>query len=96
MSTVVLGGILGSIIGIAYNQAIIWGLNSVWQDVVRTNMIQLHVQTQTLIIGAVLGMVIALISIYFVSKKNLKRSVVGLIQNTQVNSNPKKKKVLRF
>lgn len=94
MPTVVLGGILGSIIGIAYNQTIIWGLNSVWQDVVRTNMIQLHVQTQTLFIGAILGMVIALISIYFVSKKNLKRSVVGLIQNTEVNSNPKKKKRL--
>ncbi|WP_372642152.1 ABC transporter permease [Ancylomarina sp.] len=94
LPTVVFGGILGSLIGIAYNQAIIWGLNSVWQDVVRTNMIQLDVQMQTLIVGAVVGMLIALLSIYFVSRKNLKRSVVGLIQNTQANSNSKKKKSL--
>ncbi|MCZ4693849.1 ABC transporter permease [Ancylomarina euxinus] len=92
MPTVVLGGILGSIIGIAYNQAVIWGLNSVWQDVVRTNMIQLDVQIQTLIVGALIGMIIALLSVYWVSRKNLKRSVVGLIQNTQANSNSKKKK----
>jgi len=94
LPTVILGGLMGSLIGIAYNQAIIWGLNSVWQDVVRTNMIQLHVQAQTLIIGAVTGMLIALLSIYFVSKKNLKKSVVGLIQNTQASSNSKKKKSL--
>lgn len=92
LPTVILGGILGGLVGIVYNQVIIWGLNSVWQDVVRTNMIQLHVQTQTLLIGALSGMFIALLSIYFVSKKNLKKSVVGLIRNTEIKSNSKKKK----
>jgi putative ABC transport system permease protein len=94
LPTIILGGILGSLIGIAYNQAIIWGLNSVWQDVVRTNMIQLDVQLQTLMIGALIGMIIALLSVYWVSKKNLKKSVVGLIQNTQSISNTAKKKRL--
>ncbi|RZT91262.1 ABC-type lipoprotein release transport system permease subunit [Ancylomarina subtilis] len=94
LPTIILGGILGSLMGIAYNQAIIWGLNSVWQDVVRTNMIQLDVQTQTLMTGAVIGMLIALLSVYWVSRKHLKKSVVGLIQNTNLSSNLKKKKSL--
>ncbi|RXQ89876.1 ABC transporter permease [Ancylomarina salipaludis] len=94
LPTIIFGGILGSLIGIAYNQAIIWGLNSVWQDVVRTNMIQLNVQVQTLIVGAVIGMLIALLSVYWVSRRHLRKSVVGLIQNTNPGSNLKKKKSL--
>jgi len=77
----VLGGILGAIVGILYNYAMLIGLNSVWYDVVRTNMISVFIKPTTLMIGAISGALIATLSIYFVSKKRLKQPIAFLIKN---------------
>jgi putative ABC transport system permease protein len=77
----VLGGILGAFVGILYNYAMLIGLNSVWYDVVRTNMISIFIKPSTLAIGAFSGALIGLLSIYFVSKKKLKQPIAFLIKN---------------
>jgi ABC-type antimicrobial peptide transport system permease subunit len=77
---VVLGSIVGAFAGILYNYAIMAGLNSVWQDVVRTNMIDVFIRPQTLIIGAASGIVIAALVILFITRSKLKQPLVELIK----------------
>ncbi|PXY02640.1 hypothetical protein DF185_00665 [Marinifilum breve] len=79
--TVILGGILGVLLGIIYNKLILSALNSVWQDVVRTNMLGVHLDMNTLIIGFASGVIIAIICIVFVTRKKVKQSVVELIKD---------------
>ncbi|MFA8437080.1 MAG: ABC transporter permease [Marinifilaceae bacterium] len=77
--TVIFGGIAGAVIGILYNHVILAGLNTVWQDVVRTDMLEISIQPFTLLTGAVSGILIALASIYFVTRRKLSQSVVSLV-----------------
>ncbi|RKE04954.1 ABC transporter permease [Marinifilum flexuosum] len=79
--TVILGGILGVLLGIIYNKLILSALNSVWQDVVRTNMLGVHLDRSTLTIGFASGVIIAIICIVFVTRKKVKQSVVELIKD---------------
>ena len=83
---IVLGGIAGSFVGILYNYAIMAGLNSIWVDVVRTNMLQVYLNPVSLVIGAVSGIIIALFAIYMVSRKKLKQSIVSLVKETETIS----------
>ncbi|MEN8122572.1 MAG: ABC transporter permease, partial [Bacteroidota bacterium] len=77
---IVIGGILGSLMGIVYNYGIIAGLNSVWQDAVKTNLLQIFINPITLIIGAFSGILIALIAIYFITIKSLKNPIANLVK----------------
>jgi len=47
---VLTGGILGVICGIFYNKLLLLGLNTLWQDAVRTSMLQILVVPGTLVI----------------------------------------------
>ncbi|MFC2111452.1 ABC transporter permease, partial [Bacteroidota bacterium] len=76
----VLGGICGALVGILYNEVLLYGLNSIWQGAVRTNTLEVFVFPTTLITGALSGIFIALISIYFVSSKKLKQPIALLIK----------------
>ncbi|NOU58549.1 ABC transporter permease [Marinifilum caeruleilacunae] len=90
--TVLFGGLLGVLVGALYNEILIGALNSVWQDVVRTNMLGVHVKFSTLLIGYFSGLIIALLCIYFVSRKKVKQSVIGLIKESQEEKMIKKGK----
>ncbi len=60
-----LGSIAGAAAGILYNQALMSGINSVWNDIVRTDMISLYILPSTLAIGAISGLLkIADLQIY--------------------------------
>lgn len=89
-----LGGILGAILGIVYNFAIMAGLNSVWNDVVRTNMLQVDLRPMTLISGAVFGILIALIVIWFITKRKLKLDISSLLKDTFQSTHFQNKKNL--
>jgi len=76
-----LGGIVGSLLGILYNYGLLWGLNSVWQGAVRTNNLEVFIQPTTILIGAVSGIIVALISIYIVTRQKLKQPISTLIKS---------------
>ncbi len=80
---VILGGVAGAFAGIFYNDAIMAGLNSVWQDVVRTNMISVYVRPQTLSIGAFSGIILAGLVIYFITWRKLKQPAITAIKGLQ-------------
>jgi ABC-type lipoprotein release transport system permease subunit len=78
---IVAGAILGALAGILYNYGLVEGLNSVWKDAIRVEMLQVYINPLTLIIGSITGIFIALSSILFVTRYNLKQPIVALFSN---------------
>ncbi len=77
---ILMGSIAGSLLGILYNYALIAALNSVWNDMVRTDMLLVHVKFSSIVSGAVFSVVIALLPIYRVTSKKLKQPVAGQLK----------------
>lgn len=77
-----LGGLVGAAFGMLYNYAIVWGLNSVWQGAVHTSNLEVFVKPSTVAIGAVSGILVALISIYIVTRQKLKQPIATLIKSS--------------
>lgn len=79
---IISGSIAGTFAGILYNMGIMYGLNSVWQDVVRTNSLWIYVDPLTLFTGAIAGIVIAFATIFFITRRKLKSPVNALISKS--------------
>lgn len=77
---VLLGSLAGAALGIAYNHAILWALNSIWREIVRTEMLQLYILPKSLIIGGLSGFLIGIAVIFYTTRKKLKKSIVNLIR----------------
>jgi len=92
--SVVVGGLLGVLGGILYNHLLLQALNSVWTDVVRTNMLHVHLRGTTLFTGFAIGLVVAMLCIWLVTRKKLKKTANALIQNTiDENSSAKSNRI---
>jgi len=83
--TILLGSMLGVLTGILYNYGLMAAINSVWNDIVRTPMLDVILKPMTLLTGLLSGFEISMISIYIVTYFNLKKTAIGLINN---NSQP--------
>ena len=90
---VVAGGMAGAGFGILYQYGLIAGLNSVWNDAVRSDMLNVSIHFSTLFTGAASGIIIALLSVFLVTRRSLKRSVSMLVKGGSENSGlvPKKR-----
>ena len=88
----VLAGISGSIAGIGYNRLLLLGLNTLWQDSVRTSVLEMHTNFTTLLTGATAGIVMASLVLLFVLYRNLKKPVVVLLQGSKIRSYYRKKR----
>ena len=73
---VLIGNFLGVILGIFYNQTILWGLNGLWQDAVRTQALEVFIDPLTLLTGFVLGTLISSLTVYFVLRNILKEKTI--------------------
>jgi ABC-type antimicrobial peptide transport system permease subunit len=78
--TAIIGGIAGVGAGILYNLALLKGLNSVWQGAVQTNMLQVFIQPVTLFISALAGIILALLSVFLITRRKLKQPLTNLIK----------------
>ncbi len=58
-----IGTIAGTIAAVAYSALLMYGLRTVWREAVSTSLLSLHVNPQSLAIGAITGAVIALLTI---------------------------------
>jgi putative ABC transport system permease protein len=77
---ILMGSIAGSLLGILYNYTLIAGLNTVWNDIVRTDMLLVHVKLSSLLSGVVFSIVIAVLPVYWVTSKKLKQPVAGQLK----------------
>jgi putative ABC transport system permease protein len=72
------GGILGAALGILYNLALLRGLNTLWIDAVGVSSIEIYVKPSSLLVGALSGMVIALLTMWGLSARQARRSPAEL------------------
>ncbi len=80
----VTGALAGAYAGILYNQIIMAGLNTVWQDVVRTTTLWIHIENSSLITGILSGSILAVAISFFISKNKSKQPLHALISKTEL------------
>jgi len=85
-TTIILGGLIGMGVGVIYTSLLLMGLNTLWNDAVRTNALEIYINPATLGIGAVSGIIITLISVAFVIKKQLRVQPAQVLKRGSSNS----------
>jgi len=83
---VIVGSILGVIFGIFYNKLLLFGLNTLWQEAVRTSMLQMHLKPGTLFTGFAAGTITALLTLFFVLIRNLRKPLSVLVKGVEISS----------
>jgi putative ABC transport system permease protein len=78
---ILMGSIAGSLLGILYNYGLIAALNTVWNEMIRTDMLLVHVKFTSLLLGSVFSIIIAGLPIYLVTSKKLKQPVSGQLNS---------------
>ncbi len=79
-----LGSAMGSFLGIAYNILLINGLNSIWNQAVHTSILEAFVLPKTILIGFLISIVLAFISIWLILRKQLKREVIAIVRENKL------------
>ncbi|MBE0647624.1 MAG: FtsX-like permease family protein [Bacteroidales bacterium] len=79
------GVILGSVVGILYNDLILFGLNTFWQDAVRTSMLEMEVNFSSIFIGAVSGFFLAAAVLYLSFRGQTKQMISSRIKGMEVS-----------
>ena len=73
------GALVGAPLGIGYAKAIIWGLQTRWQGVIGEFPLSLHVTAVSVIGGAVGGLVVALVAIWWALRMLRKTPALDLL-----------------
>ena len=74
----VFGSVLGLIISVFYTKLVFNILNTLWFDIVRTNVLEIKILPATLIMGALISIVVSLLAIFVALKKFQNRKVSEL------------------
>lgn len=69
------GATLGIILALLYNKLVFIGLDRVWQDIVRTSILEIQINAKTLIIGFLISIIVSWLTIAISLNKRLKRQV---------------------
>ncbi|MCK4646093.1 MAG: FtsX-like permease family protein [Candidatus Aminicenantes bacterium] len=75
---VIIGSLLGSVVGVFYNQVILFALKTVWHGAVGTSALQVHLKVVTLLTGTGIGILVAFFTIWLVAQKQVKQPITGL------------------
>ncbi len=67
------GTMLGVLLSIGYSKLVFWGLEGLWFDIVRTDVLMLHFNPLNVLAGAVLGFLFGLVTVYLSVRKLLSR-----------------------
>jgi len=78
------GSFVGIFAGIGVSYLVLYFLNSIWYDIVRTSSIQLFINPVTLCIGFASNILIAALVIGLILRKHFKRQIGELNKNTSV------------
>lgn len=75
----IIGGALGSLLGLGYTRAVLTLLGSLWRDAVGATTLTFHAVPTTVVTGAVISVVTALIAIALTLRKTFHRPAVELL-----------------
>ncbi len=84
----IVGSAIGVLLSIVYNSLVFYGLNRVWQDIVRTNVLEVDINATTLFLGFFISLLISVLTIAQSLNSRLKRHSNQL--QRKVNLGPKK------
>ena len=76
--TAISGILLGLILAVAYTRIVFMFLNTLWWDIVRTDVLFINIKPQTLATGAFLSLLVVMIAILLPVKRFLKQQVAEL------------------
>ncbi|KOH43067.1 FtsX-like permease family protein [Sunxiuqinia dokdonensis] len=79
---VLIGTLLGVPIGLAYNSLIMDAINTIWRDIVRTSILNIHVTPLAILQAILIVGIISLVSVWFVLRNYARQQVVAM-QQTQ-------------
>ena len=85
--TIIIASIVGGLLGIIYNTIIVSGLNTVWNDAIHADLIEVIIFPSTIITGILIGIIISLLSIYIVTARVLKKNIIGVIREQKISIN---------
>jgi len=72
------GSLVGAALGILYNQALLHGLSTVWRGAVGVSSLELQVKASTLLLGALSGIIIAVVTMWITSARQTLQSPAEL------------------
>lgn len=75
---VLLGILLGIPFSIFYNHLILQAINTIWVDIVRTSIVNIHIRSGSLFFGSLIIAVMSFTSIWFILNRFLKNQVINL------------------
>jgi putative ABC transport system permease protein len=86
----VFGSVVGTILGVLYNQFVLYGLSTLWKGAVGTSALQLNIQFSTILVGAFSGIVVSLLAMWLAIRKLHTVPVSELQQSMDFLSSVKK------
>ena len=89
---ITVGSLLGSLVGVIYNQAVLWALTTVWQAAVGTSALHIHLNVWSIISGVLIGSVVAFLTIWLVMRKQIGQPVAALQRGQTKLENLRKKR----
>ena len=88
------GGIVGLVISYFYTTLVFRILNSLWFDIVRTNVLEIQLLPSTLVIGLVISLIVSLIAIVISLRRFQKQKAVELQKQISVKESHFKTRLL--
>ncbi len=88
-----LGGILGLIVSVFYTKLVFNILNTLWFDIVRTDVLLMKIYPATLVLGLVISLLVSLAAIYISVSRFQKQKTAELQKHTSAIKNRTKENV---
>jgi ABC-type lipoprotein release transport system permease subunit len=79
------GGIIGVIVSLFYTQFVFRILNSLWFEIVRTNVLEIKILPTTLFAGLTISLIVSLLAIFISVKRFQNRKAIDLQNNLHSN-----------
>ena len=87
--TAVVGAVLGTVISVFYTQLVFRVLNTLWYDIVRTNVLEISVLPATVVMGFVISVLVSLFAIFISVRQFQKKQIAELQKSVEPGRNKK-------
>ncbi len=75
---ITIGSLLGSVVGVIYNQAVLLALKTIWKSAVGTSTLHIHLNGMSIFFGVLVGSLVAFLTIWLVTRRQIGQSVTAL------------------
>jgi putative ABC transport system permease protein len=94
--TALVGTVIGFFAAILYNMLVFNALNKVWNDIVRTTMLQLHFDIGVLAIGISVSFFVAIFTLWFSVKRAMRNEIQAQMRQQKSRFSTSRQRLLLF